>query len=389
VQCQLDQIAKLKTMRDIREALNNLPEGLHETYENILGKVAPGCIDIVRQTLQWLVCDVSTMTLAELHECLAIEEGMDHIDEEAQLSSPMDIYDLCGSLIAITAEGEVILAHLSVKDYLLSDAIKHGKASAFALSLPEVNAENSFKCLTYLSFKEFQTGPAPTADDFESRLLAHPFLEHASRWWATYAKNTGYSSVELQNRVMSFFASSSRPQFMSWLQVICSQVVLRAQDLKRTAIKKQKRRFYYYPKHATSLYYAASFGIEHVVKGLLEEGAEIDGTGGRLGATAFHAAALRGHVKVMNILFQKGADPNKVDFINQTALQSAALVNNPEVIKYLLEHGANPLARDDRRKTPYDWACILGHVEAQNLLRPVTVVEDEQQGGSPDNSLSD
>jgi hypothetical protein len=365
-------------MKDIRQALNNLPEGLQQTYENILVKITPGCVDIVKQTLQWLVCDVSSLTLAELHECLAIEEGMDHIDEEAQLSSPMDIYDLCGSLIAVTAEGEVILAHLSVKDYLLSDAIKHGKASAFALSESQVNTENAFKCLTYLSFAEFRTGPAQTADDFEARLLAHPFLEHAARCWATYARNTGYSSAELKNRVLEFFTPSCRPQFMSWLQVICSQMVIRAEDLKRVAIARQKRRFDYYPVHATSLYYAASFGIEHVIEALLEQGAEVDATGGRLGATAFHAAALRGHQRVMEILFQRGADPNKKDFINQTALNSVALINDVEMIKYLLEHGADPHVTDNRKRTPYDWACFLGFAEAQKVLRPVTVVEDAQ-----------
>jgi hypothetical protein len=362
-------------MKDIRHALNNLPEGLQETYENILEKVTPGCIDIVRQTLQWLVCDVTNLTLAELHECLAIEQDIDHIDEEAQLSSPMDIYDLCGSLITVTADGGVILAHLSVKDYLLSDAIKHGKASAFALSLPEVNAENAFKCLTYLSFAEFRTGPSRTQDEFGDRLLAHPFLCHASKWWATYARNADSSSEELKNRVLEFFMPSCRPQFMSWLQVNCSEVVLKRQDLKRTGIEKRKRGFSYYPRRATSLYYAASSGIEHVVRALLEQGAEVDAPGGRLEATAFHAAASRGHIEIMDILYQKSADPNKVDRIKRTALQSAALVDNVEVIKDLLEHGADPDMEDDRQKTAYDWACILGHVEAQKLLKQVTWVD--------------
>jgi hypothetical protein len=173
---------KLKTTKDIRQALNCLPRSLQETYKTILEKVDPGRVDVVRQTLQWLVCDVSTFTLAELHESLAIEQGMDHIDEEVQLSSPMDIYDMCGSLIAFTAEGGVILAHLSVKDYLLLDSIKHGKASAFSLSAPKANAENAFRCLTYLAFAAFRTGPARSADDFEVRLLNHPFLEHASTY---------------------------------------------------------------------------------------------------------------------------------------------------------------------------------------------------------------
>jgi Ankyrin repeats (3 copies) len=357
-------------MKDIRQALSRLPKSLQETYENILEKVDPGSVQVVRQTLQWLVCDVSTFTLAELYECLAIEQGMDHIDDEAQLSTPMDIYDLCGSLITFTAEGEVILAHLSVKDYLLSDSIKHGKASAFALSAPLANAENAFKCLTYLSFAAFRTGPARTADEFEIRLLNHQFLEHASKYWPSYAENAGSSSEELKAHVLEFFTPACRPQFMSWLQVICSDVVLRRQDLKRTAIERRKAAYNYYPKQATPLYYAASFGIEHVVRALLEQDAEVDATGGRLGATAFHAASLRGHIKIMDILFQNGADPNKMDFIKKTALNSAALVGNVEVIKYLLAHGADPDLEDDRGKTAYDWACILGHEEAIKVLDP-------------------
>jgi ankyrin repeat protein len=162
---------------------------------------------------------------------------------------------------------------------------------------------------------------------------------------------------------------------MSWLQVICSEVVLRRQDLKRTAIERRKTGYNYYPKHATPLHYAASFGIEHVVKALLEQGAEVDATGGRLGATAFHAAALRGHVKVMDILFQNGADPNKLDFIKKTPLASAVLGGNVEVINYLLEHGADPDIMDDRNMTAYDWACMLGHEEARKVLEPVMAGE--------------
>jgi len=262
-------------MKDIRQALNCLPRSLQETYEKILEKVDPGCVDVVRQTLQWLVCDVSTFTLAELYESLAIEQGMDHIDEEAQLSSAMDIYDMCGSLIAFTAEGEVILAHLSVRDYLLSDSIKHGKASGFSLSAPEANAENAFRCLTYLPFAAFRTGPARSADDFEVRFLNHPFLEHASTYWPSYAENAGSSCDEPKARILEFFTSPYRPQFMSWLQAICSEVVLFRQDLERTAIERRKTGYNSYPKHATPLYYAESFGIEHVVKALLEQGAEL------------------------------------------------------------------------------------------------------------------
>ncbi|KAH8759301.1 hypothetical protein BGZ57DRAFT_944325 [Hyaloscypha finlandica] len=300
------------------QALDCLPRSLQETCEKILEKVDPGCVDAVRQTLHWLVCDVSPFTFAELYESLAIEQDMDHIDEEAQLSGPVDIYDMCGSLIAFTAEGEVILAHLSVKDYLLSDSIKHGKASAFSVSAPEANAENAFR-----------------SDDFEVRLLNHPSLEHASTYWPSYAENAGSSCDEPKARILEFFTSPCRPQFMSWLQAICSE--------------RRKTGYNSYPKHATPLYYAASFGIEHVVKALLEQGAEVDAM-----------AALPGHVKVMDILFQNGADPNKSDSIKKTPLNSAALGGNVEVVKYLLGHGADPDIIDELNKTAYDWLVGWG-----------------------------
>ena len=287
---------------------------------------------------------------------------MDHIDEESQLSSPMDIPHLCGNLITVTADGGVILAHLSIKDYLLSGAIKNGRAFTFALSERQANAESGLKCLTYLSFAEFRSGPAHSAKDFEDRFIDHPFLDHASKWWSSYAKNAGSSSQELQSRVLGFFTPSCRPQFMSWLQVICSEVVLR--EKAKMAIARRKYNWNLYPKHATSLYYAASFGIEHVVHALLAEGAEVDATGDRLGATALHAAALRGHVAIMDILFQKGAEVNKSDFINKTPLHSAALMGHVDVIRYLLEHGADA----DKLRTPYNWAVMIGSDDVQKTL---------------------
>jgi hypothetical protein len=53
------------------------------------------------------------------------------------------------------------------------------------------------------------------------------------------------------------------------------------------------------------------------VQELLEQGAEVDEEGGRLDGTALHAAALRGHVKVVDILYKRVADPNKVDFMTR------------------------------------------------------------------------
>lgn len=181
-------------------------------------------------------------------------------------------------------------------------------------------------------------------------------------------KNAGSSSKEMKDCTLRLFTPSCRPQFMSWLQVLCSEVVLGPRRTNGSGIERQKFGYNEYPKQATSLYYAASFGIGHVVQALLEQGAEVNAEGGRLGATAFHAAALRGHVEIMDILLKHGADPNKLDTIKKTSLHSAALSGNIEVIKYLLDNGADPEAKDDQNMSAYDQAIVAGHTVAGKLL---------------------
>ncbi len=53
-----------------------------------------------------------------------------------------------------------------------------------------------------------------------------------------------------------------------------------------------------YPQHATSLYYAASFCLDHIVNALIENGAVLDAPGSRFGGTALHGAVLRCHVLI-------------------------------------------------------------------------------------------
>ena len=350
VQCQLDELGKLKSKKSIRKSLGSLPEGLHETYENILVKISNGNIGIVRQILQWLVCNGSTLSLAELHESLGIEPELDHINDEALLSSPEDIVELCGSLITITTEENVILAHLSVKDYLLSNAIRGSRASAFALLKTEVYTENAIRCLTYLSFADLSSGPATSAHDFEARLHQYPFLDHASNWWATYVQNANDSS-ELKETVLKFLSEPYHDNFLTSMQVIYS-----------------KDGWNSYPTYIKPLYYAASFGLEHIVRALLSLGAEVDAPGGRLDATAFHAAALQGNVRIMDILLQEGADPTQVDDMQATPLHSAALFGNFDAVAYLLDQGADLESKDAKMRTPYDYACVFGHSQAFHQL---------------------
>lgn len=284
---------------------------------------------------------------------MAIEDGLERLDEESLLSSPQEILSLCGSLLNVSDQGHVRLAHLSVKEYLLSAQIRQNTlVSKFAMAPADANQELAVYCLTYLSFQELTSGASGSSDAYADRLIRHPLLEHTAMGWAYYVR-AAHSTPKLRDLVLNFFAPGSRKIFMSWVQVLNAD-----------------RNFNWdiYPRHATSLYYAASFGLAEVVEAFISKDAELNAPGSRLGGTALHAAVLREHVPVMKLLLEAGADPSRADFDRVTPLHTAAAYGNPEVVSMLLQFGASKDAPDDLGETPYDWAVQAGQVESQNLL---------------------
>ncbi|KAJ1382996.1 ankyrin repeat-containing domain protein, partial [Ochromonadaceae sp. CCMP2298] len=59
------------------------------------------------------------------------------------------------------------------------------------------------------------------------------------------------------------------------------------------------------------------------------------------GATAVHLACVKGHLDVLRLLLEKGADTDAKDVDGMTALHWASQQGHPEVLRLLLEKGAN------------------------------------------------
>jgi ankyrin repeat protein len=78
-------------------------------------------------------------------------------------------------------------------------------------------------------------------------------------------------------------------------------------------------------------------GDAAAVKALLDQGVPVD-TKFRYDRTALSFAADRGHVEIVKLLLERGADPDAADsFYHQTPLASAAYKGNAEVVRILLE----------------------------------------------------
>lgn len=295
------------------------------------------------------------LTLRAVHEAIAIDPYMDHLDEESTLRTPQDMLELCGSLVIASEEGYLGLAHLSVKEYLLSQRTKQNQAvSAYALDPESANHELAKNCLAYLSFHEFSSGPCLSADDYTYRLIRLSLVNYAAVSWSYFVRATTMTP-ELRDRITRFFHTPPSPTFMSWVQVL--NAIHGSWD--------------FYPHTTTTLYYASTFGLAETVEDLLRNPDVmflLDAPGSRFGGTALHGAALREHLDVMYLLLEAGADANKADLNKISPLHTAAEYGNPDVIEMLLAAGADLHALDHEGQTPYDWAVRAANPVAISML---------------------
>jgi hypothetical protein len=355
-QCQLDALARQRTIKSMRTSLGRLPDTLNETYANILRKVENDDIDLLRRALLWTAFAVMPLTLEELQEAIAIEPGVYTYEmiEEARLHDPKDILRLGSSLLYVTEAGHVKLGHLSVLDYLQSEEIKSSSdVGVFALNSEDAKQEMAKSCLTYLFLDSIASGPVDARHEWDVRFEQHPLFEHASVSWPYYLRGAA-SRIELNDLAYDFFSATFRRTFFSWIQRLNSDWIHDWNE---------------YPRHATPLYYAASFGLKDSVKRLVEDGVELDAQGSRFGGTALHGATLREHISIVRWLLKAGADPSRADFNEITPLHIAASGGDVEAIKLLLQHGASLEAVDSYDETPYDWAKESGQEDAKFLLR--------------------
>ncbi|XP_069839890.1 ankyrin repeat and SAM domain-containing protein 4B [Dendropsophus ebraccatus] len=86
------------------------------------------------------------------------------------------------------------------------------------------------------------------------------------------------------------------------------------------------------------------------------------------GMTPTLLAAYHGHLDVLELVCNRGGDPNKSDIWGNTPLHHAAEKGHANCVAFLINFGANIFALDNQLRSPLDVAIMKDHKECVKIL---------------------
>ena len=370
--CQLDAIKKCPSVKKVREALNNLPKTLDETYERILLSIDEDYRDIVLEALRWLCFSIDVLTVAELAEAAVFSAFVEHPPESAPLkvsfdkdnffADPLDILELLSGLVVYlpdsedtdsedtdtitvlqdndgaeqtsesppklcTTNSKILLSHFSIKEYLVSGRLG-SQVEYFAMDEVCSHPILATNCLYFVYFSQESLEYSKTHDERFSN-SKKPFFEYASRNWVEHARKADYESRLVD--LIVFILAAPHQIRAGFLEFLPS-----ADDEGET-------------KDISPLYLAAYGALYFPCKQLIEKGADIDAQGGEFGSAIQAAFASQENESVseslissiVKLLLDHGANVDIQGGYYDTALQAASTGGHESIVKLLLDYGAN------------------------------------------------
>lgn len=415
--CQLQQIKTLKlwTNNNIEKTLRDLPKTLEETYCRILLGIDRIYHRPAKAVLQWLISTEAPMKLRELVEiCITTVDHKPYV-QEGDREAMEAIVDVLSALVEVNEvhqpggydEGpQVVLAHLSVKEYLTSDRIRQSPVSSFALDTSSTAYDRAQCCLAYvihvedycrssMSFQPKMDNPRTTKswiDHNQEKLQQkYPFYMLAASQWFLLQRQREVEVLEPPKPGLELTLLRNDRSFYTWYLLLnnldwkmcdvypfkkwrpnqedCSTWAMRRACLLRlpgtlarmchqspTEIDAAKN-----IPHGTLLMSASINGFQDMVDVLLDAGANANLSTDC--GSPLYAACQSKSLGTVQSLLRAGADTNSKPY----PLCVACLDNNVAVVDCLLDAGADPNLWTDQGYILYI-ACRSGEFETVESL---------------------
>ena len=272
----------------------------------------------------------------ELRCALAVEPGDSVLNEEG-LPDRGYLLSVCGGLVMISGYTETVrFVHYTVQEYF--ERVRHPQFSSVHKYLANT-------CITYLSFSNFEAEPPnhyPSLSEYQRFLDKHALLQYASVHWGDHVRECCDQDPAIQEMARVFLTQKAN---VSW------SVRVRSLGLGNSY------RGWWRPLPSSSgLHVAATFGLDWLVKGFLQQGASVDDRDSAR-RTSLHQAAAGGHTEVIKSLLEKGANPNSKDRHGMGAIDLATRAGHEPATRLLLQEALFP-----------DWLEVIRSVVAKGHL---------------------
>ncbi|CAM1510491.1 Fc.00g008260.m01.CDS01 [Cosmosporella sp. VM-42] len=360
--CQLQTLRRCATPVAVRKVLTDLPKSLEAYYTRVLESVDTSNRSTMQNLLRWVAFSLRPLSLDELESAIAInveDNDVPFFDEQLELLDLEGFLDSCSTFVTtycgtkdLGGEQKVYvrLAHFTVREFLLSDAIRTGICLDFAMERRLVHSCLAKSCLSYLHQAISSVG--------DEVWDMNPLASYAGYYWLKHKElaDQEWTSPNLRTILLDMFAE--RDYYGLWSQVA-------SVDRPWVAEGSAKQDSY------SPLYCAAYNGLTEVAKALLDKGASTDDASGLYG-NPLQAAAAQGHLGTVKVLLAANADLKTKGGTFGWAISAASANGHIEVVKELLAAGAEPQPPRDFSKFGVTDTLFLaashGHLEVCELL---------------------
>ena len=323
--------------------------------------------------MQCLVAAIRPLQVKELAEVLAFNfdaEGIPQLNTNWRWEDQEGAVMLaCSSLVTIVKDGNsriVQFSHFSVKEFLTADRLVEPMRdiSRYHIELEAAHTILAQACL----------GVLLQLDDRVNRgnIKGFPLALYSAEYWPTHAR-FGDVSSRIKDWMECLF-DEDKPHFATWLWI-------HDDDWGITSLSTMLPE----KPEAVPLYHAARLGLRDLAEHLIADHPEHINARSEVGFAPIHAAARKGHVDVLRLLLEHGADVDSQTVHKQTPLHWAAWAAEVDVGQYLLDCGADINAQNKFHETPLYLAARDGRVGFTRMLleRGARIDVPHGQGKTP------
>ncbi|KAJ7445595.1 ankyrin repeat-containing domain protein [Mycena latifolia] len=400
--CLLVELSRRWTnAAQLDKILDSLPTDLFGIYDRFIEAVHPDDLVYATGVLRWIIFSTEKMTLNKLADAVAFDfsDTTRYVYKPAQREGNTILRWLEGLVMLrkeSSGELQVILAHASVQDYVLSMQFSHKFGSNFSASFSHTFMAQT--CICYLL--HFSDHPLDI-----TTVRNYPLALYAAQNWCLHLLVCHNRDIVFANAMYLLEDESKQYQALKHLQRclraalpesplhlccrygyiegVCSLLANGANpnqeskqggtpfqiavawghaDIVHALLKNNPYESMIHPTYALEI--ASNQGDTEMVQVLLKNGFDLSIEG----RDALQVASEGGHTAVVQLLLENGANVNEMGGEYGSALQAASWAGYTGVVQLLLKNGAAVNAMSGEYSSALQVASQGGYTEVVQLL---------------------